>query len=319
MIALLVVLPSLLLPFAPPPRASVRLDEAAVAEPAPTADEDAAAAVAEAAVPTIEDEIRALITSNAIELSSTEAFSKLKEIEKDHGVKGADAAEIKDQLVGSWKLAAASDAFYGVTGNAAQTYTKPLGHVQYFRKPDPMDIFSGNKDKLFFMETVEVIGNALKGTTSTAAIKGGFSISPDLGVVESYTKKEVDGRVVGEELMDLQAWQCVYMSETMRVCRTKGGDYRVYDKVDADAAAAEVARLAGTAVEIDEEAVAAEAAKAAAAKKATEEEEYDDPNIPAWQKRIDKLDGTKRTANGTPIVNHGPDRFGGGGGGPQKA
>ena len=45
-----------------------------------------------------------------------------------------------------------------------------------------------------------------------------------------------------------------------------------------------------------------------------EEEEWDDPNIPAWQKRIDKADGVKRTKNGTPIRQDGP--IGGGPTGP---
>ena len=46
------------------------------------------------------------------------------------------------------------------------------------------------------------------------------------------------------------------------------------------------------------------------------DDDEDDPNDtrPLWQKRIDKADGIKRTANGTPIINHGPI---GGGGGPR--
>ena len=314
----LVVAPSAyLVPFVPTTaratRACVRLDEAAVAATAPeeeasvTTEDVVAAAVEEEAAPappSVEDEIRALASSNAIEFLSSEAVSKLKEIEKDFNV--PDAAALKEQLHGSWQLLSASDAFSGMTGSAQETWQKPLGHVQTFRKPDPMDLFSGDKDKLFFMETTEVVGCAQFGATSTATIKGGFSISDDLGVVESYTKKVLDGMTIFEEGMALNVWEPVYVSESVRVARTKSGDYRVYEKVEPSVAAESIKFYAATKIDIDPDA-------GPQVTEEEEEEEYDDPNIPEWQKRIDKLDGTKRTKNGTPIINHGTDRFGGGG------
>ena len=169
-----------------------------------------------------------------------------------------------------------------------------------------MALFGGDKDKLFFMESVEVVGDAMRGLTAMISIKGGFSVSPELRVAETYTKKMVDSNVVSEDSMMLNTWDCVYISDTMRVCRTGGGAYRVYDKVGEDEAAQAVAAMSATNIPIDPEAGKEEEEE--------EEEEWDDPNIPAWQKRIDKADGVKRTKNGTPIRQDGP--IGGGPTGP---
>ena len=309
MLALVAGVPSLLIPHALPwntPRAMVRMDEAAPAE-APAEEKKPAASVTikKPEPKPAEQTIRDLVASGAIEVQSTEAFSKLKKIEQDFD-RTQDPAAFKAQLIGSWKLAAASDAFWGVTNSAPKNYQKPLGHVQIFSKPDPMALFSGDKDKLFFMETVEVVGCAMRGVTAMVSIKGGFSVSPELKVAETYTKKVVNEDVVEENGMSLNAWDCIYMTDSLRVCRSSGGAYRVYDKVDEDAAAQEVAKMMGTNIPIDPEAGKEEQQE--------EEEEYDDPNIPAWQKRIDKADGVKRTKNGTPIRQDGP--IGGGPTGP---
>lgn len=205
-----------------PTRRVVRMDEAA---------SGASVTIKKPEPKPAEEVIRGLVASGAIEVQSTEAVSKLKKIGQDFDSK-QDPAAFKEQLIGSWKLAAASDAFWGVTASAPKNYQKPLGHVQIFSKPDPMALFSGDKDKLFFMETVEVVGCAMRGVTAMISLKGGFAVSSDLRVAETYTKKVVNEDVVEENGMTLSAWDCIYMTDSLRVIHSSAsGAYRVYDKV----------------------------------------------------------------------------------------
>mmetsp|Transcript_35486 Transcript_35486/g.60835 ORF Transcript_35486/g.60835 Transcript_35486/m.60835 type:complete len:316 (-) Transcript_35486:270-1217(-) len=262
---------------------------------------------APATEPTLEEQFLAMAAAPDGWADGSGLKAKLAELEKQYD-SGQDPAAVKALLHGSWKLVSSTDASVSLTGSAPKSYTKTLGHVQSFRKPDPMDVFSGNKDKLFFMETTEVVANEKVGSSLTACIKGGFEVKPAGAVAEAYTTREVEGLSQEGPFASYNRWTCAYLSEAVRVCRLASGAVRVYEKVDATAAKAEVSRLASALVTIDPEAGADELVE--------EEEEYDDPNIPAWQKRIDKLDGTKRTKDGTPIINHGPGRFGPSTGGP---
>jgi len=183
-----------------------------------------------------------------------------------------------------------------------------------------MDIFTGAKDK-FFMETSEVVVDAKEGSASIAMLKGGFQVLPpgtnkELGVVEYYSRRERDGTVDAEsDVVPPNRWACTFLSSDFRVCKLASGKLRVYEKVSADEAAAELQRLQAQTVEVDAEAVAAWEEEQRLASASADDDE-DDPNDtrPMWQKRIDKADGIKRTKNGTPIINHGPI---GGGGGPR--
>ena len=157
-----------------------------------------------------------------------------------------------------------------------------------------------------------MIANAKSGSSSTAVLKGGFSVNEDLSVVESYGTRVFGGEVHEEVPPATHSWVCTFLSDTLRICKATDGTVRVYDKVDAAAANAEIARLLALTVDVDPE--------AAAEDEVEEDPEpldpMDDPNDtrPAWQKRIDAADGIKRTANGTPINNWGP--IGGGPTGP---
>ena len=239
-----------------------------------------------------------------------------------------DAASLKAQLMGSWKLMFTSDAdsvaTTGLSGFAGEQHTFVEGHFQKFIKPDPMDIFNGGVKDKFYMETFEVISDVFKGSTTLAALKGGYYVgelsSMPLGVLETYTRRELEGTSVGDgELRN--GWACTYVTETIRVCKADNGSYRVYDKVDDAALHDGVASLRAKEIPIDQEMLTAwqeETARKAEELKKQQEflDPEDDPNDtrPLWQKRIDKADGIKRTANGTPIINHGP--IGGGPTGP---
>jgi len=240
-----------------------------------------------------------------------------------------DTAAVKEQLLGSWKLVLAPRAdrlrAHGLAGGAAGQHARLVGHTQTYRKPDPMDILLGNAKKPF-METSEVAIQLVEGSSSTSHVYGGFTVGAlsgggTLDVVEYYSSKAAKA---GEEpaVVDTIApnsWTCTHVGPMFRVCKLLDGSTRVYVRVEEEEAVAEMSRLGGLDVAVDAKAKAAwDAEQAAKAKaKAANGEEEDDPNDnrPAWQKRIDKADGIKRTKNGTPIINHGP--IGGGGGGPR--
>jgi len=223
-----------------------------------------------------------------------------------------DPSAVKAQLIGTWKLLVASEndslREVGLSGAARKHYETVVGHYQTFSKPDPMALFSGKED--FFMIANEVFNNARDGVASQATLKGGFYVGPmghtSLGFSETYTRLEVDGAATGEGSPLINSWDCTFLSDTLRVCRAQSGAMRVYEKVEADAANAELSSLRNAAVTIDPAIAEAEAEAAAAAAELGDDE--DDPNDtrPEWQKRIDKADGIKRTKNGTPIINYGP-------------
>jgi len=289
-------------------RCHLHLSEpAVVAEPA---EAEAMTAVDEggeeaAQGPTEEDEIRTMSASWGSADKDAKAAITAKLAAMSSFDVSQDAGVFKAELVGSWKLLLATDEEEsGVTGCAPKWYSSILGQTQTFQKPDPMAIFSGDKDSLYFMETIEVIANAKEGTATWASVKGGFTVSPDLSVVESYTRRE-HGSVVESELLPAatNGWTCSFLSPTLRISRAADGSMRVYEKVDAKAAQEEVRQLLKTQVAIDEVAAAEDVVQ-----QVEEVDPEDDPNDdrPLWQKRIDKADGVKRTAAGTPINNWGP-------------
>jgi len=208
---------------------------------------------APATEPTLEEQFLAMAAAPDGWADGSGLKAKLAELEKQYD-SGQDPAAVKALLHGSWKLVSSTDASVSLTGSAPKSYTKTLGHVQSFRKPDPMDVFSGNKDKLFFMETTEVVANEKVGSSLTACIKGGFEVKPAGAVAEAYTAREVEGLSQEGPFASYNRWTCAYLSEAVRVCRLASGAVRVYEKVDATAAKAEVSRLASALVTIDPEA-----------------------------------------------------------------
>jgi len=252
----------------------------------------------------MEDRIRTMVTSwdAADKESRATMAAQLESMEFDSS---QDPAAFKSELIGCWKLLLATgDDDSGVTGCSPQWYSSVLGQAQTFMKPDPMAIFSGNKDSLYFMETVEVIADAKQGSATRASVKGGFTVSPDLSVVESYTRRE-HGSLLEPELLPAASngWVPTFLGPSIRVSRAADGSMRVYEKVEAAAAETAIRELLKTSVAVDPNAAAEDVVEEPA-----EIDPEDDPNDdrPAWQKRIDKADGIKRTAAGTPINNWGP-------------
>jgi hypothetical protein len=91
-----------------------------------------------------------------------------------------DAAAIKAELVGTWKLLVTSEedgvlGGGGVSGTADDEYKRVVAQYQSFRLPSPDDILTGN---VFFMETSEVVIDVRLGSANMATVKGGFSITP---------------------------------------------------------------------------------------------------------------------------------------------
>jgi len=220
----------------------------------------------------------------------------------------ADADALKDALVGTWKLLVTSEKDIvmgaGATGLAGPVYAHVVGHFQTIRKPDPMDIITGSLD---FLETSEVAADRKDGKALRAAAKGGFKVEEEGGklrVSEYYSKSDVAGAQV-ERLG--HSYTCTYVGDGLRVCTLADGARRVYAKVEAEAAGAELARLAALDVPVDPKAKAAwdaEQALQEAIKKKRGEPE-DDPNDdrPIWQKRVDdeaKRDGRYNGAQGKP-------------------
>jgi len=331
-VALLAVPSLLLMPRCAPVQvcrgATMPCMMAAAAEEAPPAEAPAEAAVDEAPTgPEEEQRLRAMATSwsGAIASSKASMIAELADLEAKF--EKQDPASVKAQLMGSWRLLFTADsdtiATQGLCGLASESHTFIEGHFQTFTKPDPMDIFNGVKDK-YHLETFEVISDTFKGSASLAALKGDYYVGPlatiELGTLETYGKREVNGQdTTGAEIRN--KWTCAYLSSQMRVCKSEDGSYRVYDKMETADMQAEVSSLRAKEVPVDEAALAAwqeeQLRKAEELKKQQEElDPMDDPNDtrPMWQKRIDKADGIKRTANGTPIINHGP--IGGGPTGP---
>jgi hypothetical protein len=88
-------------------------------------------------------------------------------------------------------------------------------------------------------------------------MKGGFYVGPladtELGVTETYSCVEVDGAAQPGAGMS-NRWDFKFLSDTLRVCRAVDGSLRVYEKLEADVALAELASLRTEEIEIDPEA-----------------------------------------------------------------
>ena len=106
---------------------------------------------------------------------------------------------------------------------------------------------------------VEVIAKANTGSSLIAALKGGWQGADDddahaAGVVERYERLEFDGTPEFQEEAIEQRWVCTYLSSSMRVVRMQGGaegeehpaEWRVYEKMEAGKAQAEIGRLLDT-------------------------------------------------------------------------
>jgi len=246
------------------------------------------------------------------ETSKDATIARLAEFE-DGFDGGRDTAIIKDQLIGTWKLLFTSEpngapASGGVSGMSATPYSRVVAQYQSFRKPDPMDILTGNTE---FMETTEVIINVKEGSSAVATVKGGFRVDPPSDddasdgtqamVTEYYSKRGA------EETTDVPPndWGCAFVSDELRICRLPDGGRRTYAKVDPAQAQAEVARLRALAVERDAAAASHFEAMEALRKAMMNTEPEEDPNDdrPIWQKRLDeeaKRDGRYNGAQGKP-------------------
>jgi len=198
-----------------------------------------------------------------------------------------------------WKLVAASDPDASLSGSAG-TWKKARGHYQVFKQPDPMAVFEGG-DALFYMTTVEVVADVKSGTSSLVKVRGGFSVDAEGTVSENYSRRDIGGVMESDESKITNSWSCAFVGPTLRLCRTESGGLRAYDRVAELEAEEAIVRLRAEPVEVDP----AAAAEVVIKKKVKKAPEVVDDR-PAWQKRVDEADGIKRTANGTPIINHGP-------------
>mmetsp|Transcript_51301 Transcript_51301/g.133254 ORF Transcript_51301/g.133254 Transcript_51301/m.133254 type:complete len:289 (+) Transcript_51301:40-906(+) len=210
------------------------------------------------------------------------AMARLAELEKEFSSSSVEPDDVKKQLLGFWKLLIAdpSDELItqGMTGYGAPSHNTVLAHFQLFQDKNPQD------DLQPTMQTVEVISNRAEGRAAIASLKGDFYVGrlqggSEIGVVEEYMRIEYAGDSRYDASIEPERWTCALLSPSLRVCRLEGGLTRVYAKVEATAAQAEIARLMATKVEATDDADGGE--------------DEDDPNDerPLWQKRLDKEAG----------------------------
>lgn len=159
---------------------------------------------------------------------------------------------------GFWRLILVSDeatARGGMTGYGFAPFCTVRGSFQAF-----IDLKGEHT-----AQCVEVIANANLGTCNVAAIKGVWSggeasasaeaaewagaYGANLAaVLEKYDRTEYGGAADIDASSVVNSWVCTYLSDRMRVCRLRGtadgaGAWRVYERVTADAAQAEIGRL----------------------------------------------------------------------------
>lgn len=84
------------------------------------------------------------------ETSKEATIARLAEFEDGYDG-GRDTALIKEQLIGTWKLLFTSEpngvlSAGGVSATSATPYSRIVAQYQSFRKPDPMDILTGNTE-----------------------------------------------------------------------------------------------------------------------------------------------------------------------------
>jgi len=230
--------------------------------------------------------------------SRAATVERLSKMEEEHDANGMDAPMVKEALTGCWKLMATTEPdgvlAAGVSGLADSPYALVTAQYQTFRKPDPMDVLTGNT---FFMETSEVVVDVLGGNSSVATARGGFRVEAGSSggaqeVTEYYSRLELDGQQAAEVPEEQSRWACVYLSREWRICGLPDGSRRTYAKVDGAAAREEMDRLRGLTVPIDP---AAAAQWVAANAKAPPPPPPVDTR-PKWQRETE--DGGRFTRNG---------------------
>jgi len=243
--------------------------------------------------------MRSVLAGWRDEASKAATIERLAEFE-DSYTGGADADVVKDALVGTWKLLVTSEKdgvlAEGVSGMAAGPYSRVLAQYQTLRKPDPMDILTGNT---VFMTTSELVINVKNGTSEVVTVQGGFQVEAAEAegeaaqVTEYYLKRETDGVSEAEPEVASNVWGCAFTSPGLRICRLADGSRRTYAKVDADAAQAELTRLRALDVRVDPAAVAEWDAQQRRLKELAKPKKpllcVDDPNDtrPLWEKKQD--------------------------------
>lgn len=153
---------------------------------------------------------------------------------------------------GFWRLVLCSDAATsaaGLTGYGTAPYCTVLASFQAFLPENP------DRPDLPTAQVVEVIAKQNTGSSLIAALKGGWEGSEaSAGAVERYDRLEFDGTPEFQEEPIEQRWDCTYLSSSLRVCRMRTsadgaateGEWRVYEKMEAGKAQAEIGRLIDT-------------------------------------------------------------------------
>jgi len=145
--------------------------------------------------------------------------------------------------------------------------------------------------------------------TATTALKKPPPVSEELGSIPKSAGEESEGeapRVVSEKAPNMEGDESGSVQATPTTERiTEPKDLDRMDPVLA--IAAEFNRATGSSIwEAFHPTNTRRKSAVGDPQQADEDEDDPDDDRPAWQKRIDKADGIKRTKNGTPIINHGP-------------
>lgn len=152
---------------------------------------------------------------------------------------------------GFWRLILVSEpvlARGGLTGYGLAPFCSVRGSFQAF-----IDL-KGEQTA----QVVEVVANANLCKTNLAALKGAWKDAEAAqwaddaagltAVVEKYERTEYGGSPEIDAPEVLNGWACTYLSDDLRVCRLRDaadghGVWRVYQRMPADAAQAEIGRL----------------------------------------------------------------------------
>jgi len=199
--------------------------------------------------------------------------SVVASLEADGGPRGqlSSASDLDAALAGGsfWRLIVTSDATVasgGLTGFGLAPYCSVLASFQFFKPQGEADPTS---------QVVEVVANANMGASNLAALKGGW-IGADAdsaeahafagtagahaaAIQEVFTRTEYQNQPLAGADEVVSSYACTYVSKRLRVARVRGGEeegttgaWRVYQRLRADVAQNEIARLLSLPVKRDE-------------------------------------------------------------------
>ena len=126
-----------------------------------------------------------------------------------------------------------------------------MTHFQLFAEPSPSGLSPT-------CQVVEVIGNTRSGAATLAALKGDFEVTADGALVrEAYTRTEYAGSTQEGAERRAQTVRTTYLGPKLRAVRVVAGDLeegggggvRLYQRMDAAAAQAEIGKLLSTHVQ----------------------------------------------------------------------